>query len=120
MTIIVNGIEKTLEYWQGSCETAHGLLRYFGNKEVGNTDTLKQDNQGRYIMSQDQYDYWAREIAQMVEIDELQADLNIPNDAKLTKAYLDATEHTKSRDMDIISNIKLKWLKNKMKGGKTA
>ena len=98
MVVVVNGAARDLDY-----NTASGLD--ITRDVIGGYESLPCDEDGRWIMTEEQYDWWTDEINKLVEIDQLIEDLEIKDE--LFDQYI---METSGSDLEGETDMQLAWL----------
>ena len=98
MVVIVDGVFREIEYFVASgCDMARDL--------IGSYESSLDDEDGRWIMTEEQYDWWTDEINKLVEIDQLIEDLEIKDE--LFDQYI---RETSGCDLEGETDMQLAWL----------
>ena len=102
MKVIVNGVEKELEYvMNDTCDISPDV--------IGNNEILDYNDEGIPIMTKEQYEWWSIEIDKLIEIDELMEELHIEDDPEVYNNFIFETEEN---DLESQTDAQIKWLKD--------
>lgn len=102
MKVIVNNVEKELEYVvNDTCDISADV--------VGNNEILDYNDEGIPIMTQEQYEWWSIEIDKLIEIDELMEELHIEDDPETYNSFIFETDEN---DLESQTDAQVKWLRD--------
>ena len=98
MKVIVNGEVRDLEY---NTTSELDITR----DVIGGYESFPHDEDGRWIMTEEQYDWWIDEIDKLTKIDDLLEELDLEDD-DLDQFY----KETGSCDLEQQTDMQLAWL----------